>query len=861
MSEFTSHEAAAHEAAALPVMPPTRLVGREAVLASVYAQLKESKPVLVHGAAGVGKTALAATLANAYAQQPGGVLWFNVDDDPLESLMVRVGRAYEISELMGADNPLALIGAVASTLTQHKPLIVLDGALDAQVAAKFVTRCADRLPVLLLNREALDGPWTSIQLNPLEVPQAVAMFKQESGVQTADSDADVAEIARTLGYLPFALAIGARAMLASKQTPANYKGIIAQVAAATGGDPSTTALTASFSPLNGALQGIVLIMGAILTGQASSELLSMIGGAPVESVQQAMNVLVGLKLVERSQRYGTPYYRLHAIAQAFSQERLRTSDRLSGLQDKIRDTIVAYVQKYSSESDEHYNKLATEMDNVLAIARWAARQGQRDVANQLVVSLTQTGDFVSERGYVYELLQLRSAGTGSTTAFPAYKEEEAEAGTASLFSMLDSIGEDIDEDFDEDEDEDDFDASAPEDLLDSLSEDIEDTDEEFDDEEDDDLDDDDLDLDLEDDEDDEDDEEDEETASESTIFAPDDIAGMRMALSRARQESDTPRQITLLRSIGKAQVAQAMHNEAIATYNELLSLVETANDQQGTLETLEMLSALMQKTESSQAAVLNATRGVKLAEQLGDAETRMQLLITLGDARQQLGESEEAVKIYTQALEIARTRDDSQHEAIILYKLGSAQLDNGDAQTAAETLEQALRMFRSQNKRDYEGRVLGVLGSAYGEMERWAEALNFHMSALYIAREVKDREEEALQLSSLGYASIQAGQLGQAVLRYRQALHLAYQANNRSNIVSTLVDLVRLLLRSPRHISVCQLLIDDAMHYDSNNKDVRQFSERIANEKMLAESNGTEFVRINGSAQDYAFNAYKLLDE
>src|SRR5690606_36609442 len=100
MSEFKTYDAVIHEAASLPVMLPPRLIGREAALAQVYTHLKENRSVLVHGEPGVGKTALAATLASAYAQQPSGVLWLNVDEDPLESLLVRVGRAYNIEEVV-----------------------------------------------------------------------------------------------------------------------------------------------------------------------------------------------------------------------------------------------------------------------------------------------------------------------------------------------------------------------------------------------------------------------------------------------------------------------------------------------------------------------------------------------------------------------------------------------------------------------------------------------------------------------------------------------------------------------------------------------------------------------------------------
>ena len=93
MAEFTSHEAAAHKAQSLPVMLPNKLVGRDSTLAQVYASLKANKPVLVYGAAGMGKTALAATLASAYTELPGGALWFNVDNSPLDELIVRTGRA------------------------------------------------------------------------------------------------------------------------------------------------------------------------------------------------------------------------------------------------------------------------------------------------------------------------------------------------------------------------------------------------------------------------------------------------------------------------------------------------------------------------------------------------------------------------------------------------------------------------------------------------------------------------------------------------------------------------------------------------------------------------------------------------
>ncbi len=875
MTDFTPHEAAAHEAHALPVMVPGKLIGRDVVLATVYASLKENRAVAVHGLAGIGKSALAATLASAYTDLPGGVLWINVHNPSLADLLVHVGRAYRVNEITNSENPLGMVGAVASTLLFYKPLLVIDGPVDAAVARDFIARCADAVPALILSEDALEGPWTSLALSKLDADAAAQMFKHLAGMdgpEGEDNDTEIERLVRFVDGMPFGIAVSAGHIRSNRQAPGEF---VASLPEQPGVSGQLLVLTVAFKGLNSALQGLMLMLGATNHGQASAELLSMISSAPLESIQQALNMLAQRHLVERFERYQRPYYRMHPITYAFMQPLLRGSGKLDSLREKVRDAVVTYAQTYSSATPPAYDHLAMEIDSMVAIAQWAAEHNDLETPNELAVALVQAGDFVNQRGYVSELLNLRRLATSSTSAFPAYEpsaplpydamDDETEAGeeTGAAEVVEGAFEEVIEDEALEVEDEGDLDAEV---------DDAPDPDEEpypplpyhilgedEDDEED-------FDRPLPIDELDED-----EPASEPLIDLepelseplgaqePAEVIRLRQSLAQARQQGNQHRQSEILSQMASVQVQAAMENEAISSYSEALALYEELSDTRGILNTLETLAALTQKTENLQAAVLHATRGIQLAEQMNDRARLTRLLAILGDARQQLGESEQAVGAYALALETARALGDRDHEGLLLFRLGYAQMDESQPDTAIQTWEQALTLFKELNRRDLEGRVLGGLGTAYGELGRWTEAIAFYTSALFIAREVGDKEDEALQLSNLGYAAVQAQQLGQAVLRYRQALHLAYVTDSRDNIISAIVDLIELLVESPRHLKIAEMLIDEAIRVDPNDRNLKRWKERIDDEIEAAVASGMQWQPVSGTVQDYAANAYALL--
>jgi tetratricopeptide (TPR) repeat protein len=832
MTNFTALEIPAKNIKDLPLMHPGRPVGRDNLIKEIYTHLQSQRSVLLYGASGNGKTAVVAALAAAFVQQAGGVIWLTTGTDALPSILVRLGRGLAIRDVISSEQPAAHIGAVATALMQQKPLIVLDNVTDALALQQLIEKVADNIPLILISETDLEGPWESIAIEALGDMDSVLLFKQKSGISGNEHDINLYGLTKLLQYKPLALVLAARGMVAAKQTPEiylkNLKIVQGQIH-----DPIMSTIALSYRSLNNALQGLVLMLGATLRGEASLDFISVVSGVPQEGIKQAMTILSQLYLVESFELAGKPYYRLHEQVYEFAQAALQGKNQLAALQKKVHDTSLTYARQNSNNPQN----LAKEMDSFIAAALWASKQGIRETANQLVSILTDADNFVKDAGYVYELLTLRNVGSGSTSAFPAYPPDVIELldDESDIDDSYDDFDDDYEDDYDDDyEDESvlDYAPVAADDAFEkpnlgdiSIREGMN------------------------------------SEALRTDALQGIDLDQLRQALAQAKQQGDHPRVIQILKAIGKVQIGQDKETEAIATYNEILEAYETLSEEDGILDALNMLTALLAKTGNSQAAVMHATRGIQLARDLKDVVIELQLQLTLGDARQDLGETQAAVDSFLNALKTARTTGDSQNEAIALYKLGYAHLDNGDIDEAIHSLEQARILFKEQGKRSHEGYVLGGLGSANTELERWSEAIGYYQSALHIAREVQNKEEERLQLSALSQAQEQAGKLPDALLSYRQTLHLAYESEDREEIVSAIVDLVRLLLISPLHLDICDMLLRDALNRDAEDKDVLELVQQVNSKKIHAALEDREQRPVIGTAQTYAANAYQLLEQ
>jgi hypothetical protein len=92
-------------------------------------------------------------------------------------------------------------------------------------------------------------------------------------------------------------------------------------------------------------------------------------------------------------------------------------------------------------------------------------------------------------------------------------------------------------------------------------------------------------------------------------------------------------------------------------------------------------------------------------------------------------------------------------------------------------------------------------------------------------------------------------------------LHLAYESKDRREINAAVVDLVRLLMVSPVHLDICDLLLRDGISRDPDDKDILGLMQQINVKRQEALLSGKEQKPATGTAQQYAENAYRLLEQ
>lgn len=620
----------------------TALVGRERCLADIGALVAANRLVTLVGPGGIGKTRLAAAIAEERAQA-GGTLAAWVDltaiGDPA------IVPLHVAASLGVRDDPVRpVIDRIAEALTAVEVLVVLDNcehvlAASAELVALLLRSCP-QVRVLTTSRQALGVPGEKAWLvPPLEVPArddesadatgAVALFVQRANdahpafALTATNRAAVARIARRLDGLPLAIELAAARtrLLPPEQLERRLDDAFSILAtSAPGVNPRHRTLRALIDWSHALLEPAERLLFerlAVFAGSFSLESLEEIAGfgecAPTE-VLECLAGLVDKSLVHVVDWDNEARYTLRETVRQYADDKLEADGRRAVLRERHARHFLALAERAAPELHAHrvlewLTRLDADHDNLRTALRWALEQRDSMLARRLCLALR---DFWRIRGHLSE----GRRWLDETLALPG--DDDAFRARVLVFSA----------------------------VLSRMQ-------------------------------------------GDHASFA----RAVREAEAIARRTGDPIALADALTQLGVDQRDTFRNDEAKATLDEAIPLWRRLGDGWGLANALAVRSSIaLEDGALAQARALRLD-GVEVSRRAGDREGEARGLVGLGEVARLEGDYEGASAYYDRALAHFRELGDLWHCAATLHNQGWVLVETGRVDEAQASFEESLHLF------------------------------------------------------------------------------------------------------------------------------------------------------------------------
>lgn len=414
----------ADEAEEVPNLP-RKLIGRREMVRRVRGLLQDGGRVLLQGFSGMGKSALAATIAADWIDDgQGAVLWLHVGSDPARSLYEALARPLDgqpaVASATDAERPKVLRRLLSGS---EVSLLVLDDAWDGPALFEVLKAVPRQMSVLVTSqhRYALDQIVEVGRLEPGDARAALAYYAGSEFEQDAAAD----ELCRQLGYHVFALEVAGKMLKVDQISTAELLRRIATAPhaiampgafAEEGRTSITELLNASLYALDEDLRAIFLAFGELFVPGATVELMARLTDRDESAIADALTVLHRRGLVERQTggEGGTTVYRVHDLAYSYA---ATIAARLG----RNRGAVVRACHAYTLAHQAEVAALDAEIGNLLGAAEHAALTGDRVSLVEMMLALC--GPYLATMGHSPAFLSRLDAAIEAAAALgPAYDE-------------------------------------------------------------------------------------------------------------------------------------------------------------------------------------------------------------------------------------------------------------------------------------------------------------------------------------------------------------------------------------------------------------------------------------------------------
>lgn len=230
---------------------------------------------------------------------------------------------------------------------------------------------------------------------------------------------------------------------------------------------------------------------------------------------------------------------------------------------------------------------------------------------------------------------------------------------------------------------------------------------------------------------------------------------------------------------GRIEEAESLYGEAMAFYDQAMTIFEQINATKGIVETLIESAKVERNTGKPKLSIHTLKRALEHCEEEGYFLLQAEVQAGLGNSYQLLGDYDTAIESHSRALVINKQIGNRAQEGVSLGNMGNVYHEKGVYEMALNYYSEALEIHREiGNKRD-EGLVLGNIATVYHRQSCYEKSLHNHATALAIHREIANKRGEGIALGRIALVYQEKGDYKRSLHHYAEALVIHREIGNK----------------------------------------------------------------------------------
>lgn len=358
---------------------PAHFVGRQQEIETAVSQITASqstapRPVALIGMGGLGKTTLAARLAQELKPHfKDGILWAKANTPDANTAIVDNWSrlfGHDFSALKQTEQKAA---ALRGLLADKQALLIFDDVTSVETIRPLLP-ANSQCKILLTTRSheaaaALNA--FPIPIQSLPPNDSLTLLTNILGSRVTAEPEAAQELCHTLHHFPLALEIAAqllttRPRMALSQMASRLQDVNRRLGLRISDRAVRASFEISWESLPASLQALFATLGIFTGRRFTANALAYLVDRPVPDVEDALYRLVSLSLLQED---GEIYFRQHPLLADFSQEKLTNP---TPLQRRFVDYYIAYARQHK----HHYPQLSLEWENLTTAVSLACQLEQ-----------------------------------------------------------------------------------------------------------------------------------------------------------------------------------------------------------------------------------------------------------------------------------------------------------------------------------------------------------------------------------------------------------------------------------------------------------------------------------------------------